>query len=302
MKRLIVSLIAFVMLFPLVGQAKEYKVEDVPMVHLKDSTKYVCNPDKILSASTVETIDTMLFSLERTTGIEVVVMALTDIEDGDCFQFAMDIGEKYGVGKKKTDNGLIVFLSTEQRCIQILTGYGLEGILPDAICKRIQEQHMNPYFAKGEWDKGMLEGMKAMNGYLQGSMEIDGGKEESGSSWLEALGGLFAYLAIIGGIFWTAIWFACLRPKRCPKCNKRAFKRVSSTLLFRENGKQRHHVVYKCSKCGHTEERDEDSSYSTSDGGGGGIVGGKSSGSSHRSSGGSFGGGSFGGGGAGSRF
>ena len=297
MKRYILLLIAFAMLLPLMGHAKAYKVEEVPMVHLQDSTKYVCNPDNILSSSTVLSIDTMLFSLERATGIEVVVAVVSDIEDGDCYQFALDLGKKYGVGKKKKDNGLIVLLSTEQRCIQILTGYGLEGVLPDAICKRIQEQHMNPYFAKGKWDKGMLEGMKAIRERLDGYNEEEAESLDIGGGILEAIGGLVLYLGLIGGIVWAILWFAYLRPKRCPKCNERAFKRTSSTLIFRKGGKQRHHVVYTCSKCGYTEERDEDSTYSTSSGGGG-----RSSGGSGSSSGGSFGGGSFGGGGAGSKF
>ena len=297
MKRYILSLIAFVMLFPLMGQAKAYKVEEVPMVHLQDSTKYVCNPDNILSSSTVLSIDTMLFSLERATGIEVVVAVVSDIEDGDCYQFALDLGKKYGVGKKKKDNGLIVLLSTEQRCIQILMGYGLEGVLPDAICKRIQEQHMNSYFAEGKWDEGMLEGMTAIRSQLGSYNEEEAESIDVGGGILEAIGGLVLYLGLIGGIAWAILWFACLRPKRCPKCNERAFKRTSSALIFRKGGKQRHHVVYTCSKCGYTEERDEDSTYSISSGGGG-----RSSGGSRSSSGGSFGGGRFGGGGAGSKF
>ena len=60
MKRFILSLTAFMMLFPLLGQAKAYKVEEVPIVHLKDSANYVCNPDKVLPDATVQTIDTML--------------------------------------------------------------------------------------------------------------------------------------------------------------------------------------------------------------------------------------------------
>ena len=296
MKKIFVILIVSLLLLPLAGQAKAYKIEDVPMVHLKDSTKFVCNPDKILSPSTQESIDTMLLALKRTTGIEVVVMALTDIEDGDCYQFALSLGEKYGVGKKKKDNGLIVLLSTGQRCIQIVTGYGLEGILPDAVCKRIQEKHMNPYFAKGEWDKGMLEGMKAIRQRLANADETDADRAKTESSTSSVLGFFAIYFFGLVGFIWFLVWI-CNRPKRCPKCNERAFKRISMKLVFRKGGKQCYHVVYTCKKCGHTEERDEESSYSTSSGGGR-----RSSGGGSRSSGGSFGGGHFGGGGAGSKF
>ena len=56
------------------------------------------------------------------------------------------LGQETGVGQKERDNGLVILLSTDERCVQFATGYGLEGILPDAICKRIQNRYMLPYF------------------------------------------------------------------------------------------------------------------------------------------------------------
>ena len=66
-----------------VAEAKVYRVEDVPMVHLADRTRYVSNPDGILSAPSVATIDSLLFALEESTGIQVLVAVLGDIEGGD---------------------------------------------------------------------------------------------------------------------------------------------------------------------------------------------------------------------------
>lgn len=79
------------------------------------------------------------------------------------------------------DNGLIVLLSTEERCVQIATGYGLEGVLPDAICKRIQTQYMVKHFGNDDWDTGLLEGIRALNGYLDGTMKEELQKEEETS-------------------------------------------------------------------------------------------------------------------------
>ena len=62
-------------------------------------------------------------------------------------------------------------LSTDERCIQFATGYGLEGVLPDAICKRIQSQYMVKHFGKDDWNQGMIEGIKAVAAVLDGSME-----------------------------------------------------------------------------------------------------------------------------------
>lgn len=77
-----------------------------------------------------------------------------------------------GSGQEKENNGLVILLVTDQRCIQFYTGYGLEGDLPDAICKRIQTKYMIPYLKDSNWDAGMVAGVKAVCARLDGSMEM----------------------------------------------------------------------------------------------------------------------------------
>ena len=201
--------------------AKEYKVEDVPMVHLMDRTRYVSNPDNILSASTVAAIDTTLFSLEQKTGIQVLVVAVEQIEGGDCFDFAYRLGQENGVGQKEKDNGLVILLVTGERCIQFATGYGLEGVLPDAICKKIQVRYMNKAFSQGNWDAGMLAGIKAVRGYLDGeSGSPDNPNSGSGEdSWL-----LFLLLFGVIGFTMFYLWLNIRRQRRCPKCHNQTMK------------------------------------------------------------------------------
>lgn len=83
-----------------------------------------------------------------------------------------------GCGKERKNNGLVILLVTDQRCIQFYTGYGLEGDLPDAICKRIQTRDMIPYLKDGNWDAGMVAGVRAVCGRLDGSMVNDTDDEE----------------------------------------------------------------------------------------------------------------------------
>ena len=64
------------------------------MVHLQDRTRYVSNPDNILSASAVATMDSILFALEQKTGIQTLVVVVTGIEGGDCFDFAYRLGKE----------------------------------------------------------------------------------------------------------------------------------------------------------------------------------------------------------------
>ena len=281
-------------------QAKEYTIKEIPMVHLQDRTRYVSNPDGILSESAVATMDQILYQLEQNTGIQTLVVAVTGIEGGDCFDFAYRLGKEMGVGQKGRDNGLVILLSTDERCIQFTTGYGLEGVLPDAICKRIQSRYMVEPFGKGDWNTGMVEGIRAINGYLDGSMENIGDEEEEDMLPLYLFG---AFMLGGLGLFGFAVW----SQNRCPKCKKHKIQRISSQTLSRANGFITEETTYLCQNCGHTftrKTKSSDPNFRGPRGGSGPIFmgggfGGRGGGGF---SGGSFGGGSFGGGGAGSRF
>lgn len=299
MKRVCTILPALLLCCTLGVQAKVYKVDDVPLVHLQDRTRYVSNPDGVLSAAAVATIDSIFFSLEQSTGIQVLVAVVGDIEGGDCFEFAHALGQKAGVGQKERDNGLVVLLSTGERCIQFATGYGLEGVMPDAVCKRIQQRYMVEHFGNDDWDSGMLEGMRAVAGVLDGSMENVA--EDDDGEMLAALAFVLVLFSGVGIIFFL-VWYE----SRCPKCGKHNIKRTASRIVERRNGYNVRETTYKCLDCGHTFTRrsnvDDNSNHGSRGGGfviGTGLGRGGFGGGSF---GGSFGGGSFGGGGAGSRF
>ena len=277
-----------------VAEAKVYKVEDVPMVHLADRTRYVSNPDGILSSSSVATIDSLLFALEESTGIQVLVAVLGDIEGGDCFDFAYRLGKENGVGQKESDNGLVVLLSTGERCVQFATGYGLEGVMPDAICKRIQQQYMVEHFADDDWNAGMVAGMRAVCGVLDGTMEPPADDEED----LVAI--LFLVAFVIIGVL--VIVFAVWHGSRCPKCGKHNIQRVDSHIVTEITGRRKLEITYVCKDCGHTFKRSSDNINSHGGGPRGGMIIGGGGFGRGGGFGGSFGGGSFGGGGAGSRF
>ena len=294
MRKNILGVLLLLLCFVSVAEAKVYKVEDVPMVHLADRTRYVSNPDGILSASSVATIDSMLLALEESTGIQVLVAVLGNVDGGDCFDFAYRLGKENGVGREESDNGLVVLLSTGERCVQFATGYGLEGVMPDAICKRIQQQYMVEHFAAGDWDVGMVAGMRAVCGVLDGTMEPPADDEEERLVMILAIVGVLCFLLLIAFIVW---YF-----HRCPKCGKHNIQRTASQTIREANGATVLETTYVCKNCGHTFKQ-RSNTLNTNGGGshGGTIIGGGGFGRGG-GFGGSFGGGSFGGGGAGSRF
>lgn len=302
MKQFISIAFFLYLLFPL--QAQEvYTIKNIPKVHLQDKTRYVCNPSGILSAEACDNIDRMLHTLEQQTGIETVVAVVPSIGEEECFDFAHRLLNEWGVGKKEKNNGLVILLVTDQRCIQFYTGYGLEGDLPDAICKRIQTKHMIPYLKDSNWDAGMVAGVQAVCTRLESSMMNDTEEEEDLSTGIILLG-FFGFLgvALIIGIL------AQRAANKCPNCGQHKLQRSGSVLVSRRNGVRTEDVTYICRNCGHKvirRQQSYDENYRGGRGGGpvifggGGLFGGSGGGGF---SGGSFGGGMGGGGGAGSRF
>lgn len=280
---------------------KEYKsVDDVPNVRLTDVRRYVSDPTNILAPAATDTINAILARLEKSTGIETAVVMLPSIGENDIFDFSTDLFRKWGIGKKKSDNGLLILFVMDQHKVRFATGYGIEGTMTDAMSKRIQTQYMVPAFKQSDWNKGMVDGVRATAKVLDGSMEPEAADSDTDTSDL-----LFS-IGIIIGVILLAMFVSSIK-QRCPKCRKRsAMKQMGVEVLRVSTGKGRRkrirRTTYVCQYCGHIMTKDEDiDDNSGSAAAGGAILGsmlGSGGGGGGGSFGGSFGGGSTGGGGS----
>ena len=280
---------------------KEYKsVDDVPNVRLTDVRRYVSDPTNILAPAATDTINAILGRLEKSTGIETAVVMLPSIGENDIFDFSTSLFRKWGIGKAKNNNGLLILFVMDQHKVRFATGYGIEGTMTDAMSKRIQTQYMVPAFKRSDWNKGMVDGVRAAAKVLDGSMEPEEADNDVG------FGDLFLNIGIIVGIIVLFIFVSSIK-QRCPKCRKRsAMKQMGVEVLRVSTGKGRRkrirRTTYVCQYCGHIMTKDEDiDDNSGSAAAGGAILGsmlGSSGGGGGGSFGGSFGGGSTGGGGS----
>ena len=132
--------------------AKTYTVVDVPNVHRADSTRFVSNPDGILSVEAENELNGILRDIRRNSSAEAVVVVVDDIEGGDIDGFATELFENWGLGKGDKDNGLLILVAKDLRRAAIRPGYGLEGVLPDITCGRILREQMFPRFKDGDYD------------------------------------------------------------------------------------------------------------------------------------------------------
>ena len=154
MKQRHIILLALLLVF-LGISAKEYRPEDIPNVHVANRTKYVSNPDNVLSSATVAQLDSTLSNLWKQTSAEAVVVVVENIEGGDIDSFATELFSKWGIGKRDKDNGLLFLVSVNDRRMAIRTGYGMEGIVPDIIAGRIIRNIVTPHFKEGDYDGGV---------------------------------------------------------------------------------------------------------------------------------------------------
>ncbi len=145
--------------------AATYTVNSVPNVQIADSTRFVSNPDGILSEDAEERANGILRQLRQNTSAEVVCVAVDDT-DTDIDDFATDLFRTWGIGKKDKNNGVLLLIVMDQRKVVIRTGTGIEGLLPDGLCGSIIRANITPRFREGDYDGGTLGALADISGIL----------------------------------------------------------------------------------------------------------------------------------------
>ena len=102
--------------------------------------------------------------------IGVVIVPTTGQED--IFDYSMRVAEAWQLGSAKRDNGLLMTIAINDRRIQILTGYGLEGVLPDIVAGRIIHDKITPFFKQGQYAQGIDSGLTEIERILNLDPEI----------------------------------------------------------------------------------------------------------------------------------
>ncbi|MCH3913865.1 MAG: TPM domain-containing protein [Acidaminococcaceae bacterium] len=139
------------------------KAFSAPKIPAKPTTSiYVQDKAKVLSASTKNTINAYSAALAAKTKSQIVVVTVPTLDGEALEDYSLSIVRNWGIGDKEKNNGVLLLIAVKDRKSRIEVGYGLEGALPDGLTGRIQDQYMLPYFRKGDYDKGILNGYSAV--------------------------------------------------------------------------------------------------------------------------------------------
>ena len=157
--------------------------EDIPNVQLQDSMQFVSDVAHIIEPEARQRINEAILSMRQTHGVEGVVITLPSIgQSGSIEDLAREILRGWGVGSKIDNSGFVMLISLDSRQIRIETGYGLEGVLPDALCSQIIAHRMAPHFKRGDYSTGILAGIQAIQETItanyEGATRTDGAEEE----------------------------------------------------------------------------------------------------------------------------
>jgi uncharacterized protein len=118
-------------------------------------------------------LEDTLVQFARTTSTQIVVVTVPDLEGYDPGDYAFQLGEKWGVGQKDKNNGIVILVKPKQGNskgqVFIATGYGLEGILPDAIVNStVVDYEMIPRFQENNYYQGIASGVQVIMNITRG--------------------------------------------------------------------------------------------------------------------------------------
>lgn len=129
----------------------------------------------LIPTSTAHQINTQLEQFERDTSNQIVVAIFRRLPGrAEVADYSVRTAQSWAVGQQGRNNGAVLFLFQESRDVRIVTGYGLEGALPDALCKRIVEDEIIPRFRQGDFAAGLTAGVNAMIAAAKGEYKGTG--------------------------------------------------------------------------------------------------------------------------------
>jgi len=167
----------FVWSFFLGMQAQDYLPEKPEL----DTSVY--DGAGLLSASQKTRLEEKLIHYADTTSTQIVVATITSLEGRNINFYAAQWAQKWGIGQKGKDNGVLFLIAKDDRKMAIQVGYGMEHLLTDAISRRIIELVIAPHFKQGDYFSGIHAGTTRMMEVMAGEYTEKYTKEKKSSSF-----------------------------------------------------------------------------------------------------------------------
>jgi uncharacterized protein len=120
-----------------------------------------------------EQLERKLVAYNDSTSSQIAVVTVPNLDGDDIADYAQQLYEKWGIGQKGKNNGILVLVAQQEHTARIQTGYGLEGAVPDAIAKRIISNTLVPAFKRNQYHAGLDRATDQLISLAKGEYKAD---------------------------------------------------------------------------------------------------------------------------------
>lgn len=182
-------------------------------------SNYITDEAGVMSAEQQNELNTKLRAFEDSSSNQIFVYITASLNGADLQSLSQEIFHNWKIGKEGKNNGVLIAVFVDDRKFRIQTGYGMEGVLPDLLTKRIQDEYMRPYFKEKDYYSGINAGIDQLIYYSKHEYkpeETAVNSEEAWPAWMSwVLGYAFNF------IFLVLYIRNVLRPKKLSKKQKK---------------------------------------------------------------------------------
>jgi uncharacterized protein len=121
-----------------------------------------------LSTAEIAQLEQKLAAFEARKGSQVAVLTVLSTHPETIEQYAIRVAEAWELGRKGIDDGVLLVIAKQDRTLRIEVGYGLEGVLPDAVAKRIVDETIVPMLRQGSFAAAIDAGIERITSVIEG--------------------------------------------------------------------------------------------------------------------------------------
>jgi uncharacterized protein len=134
---------------------------------------YAVDLAAVMSDAVKTRLNGLLQELERKTTAQVLILTVRSLDGESIEEFAFNTKEKWRLGQKGKDNGVLIVVAVDDRKYRLEVGYGLEEVLPDSVVGSIGRRYLVPYFKQGDYDSGIYGAAIAVANTIASSQGVE---------------------------------------------------------------------------------------------------------------------------------
>ncbi|MCL4511033.1 MAG: TPM domain-containing protein [Bacteroidetes bacterium] len=176
-------------------------------------TQFVTDQAGVLTSDQTAALDARLKTYQDTTSNQIVVLIVNSVPEGDLESYSISVAEQNKIGQKGKDNGILFMVDVGDHKARFEVGYGLEGIVPDAIASYIIDEIVIPEFKSNDYYDGIDRGITALAAQIGGTFHADLKKHRDGGSVLPVII-IFIFIFVFPMLFGSRKYSASSRGVR----------------------------------------------------------------------------------------